>query len=191
MAQIKGQTSGAWIETFTGRRFPMLGPCAEDICIEDIAHALSLLARFTGHTREFYSVAEHSVRVSWLCDTDDAPWGLLHDASEAYLGDMSRPLKHCTEIGAHYREIESRVMAAICERFGLSGEMPESVHRADCALLLAEKRDLMTATTWDDLAKWEIRCGSTRHDARIDPMPARYAEGLFMSRFRQLFPSYV
>src|SRR5271165_7548492 len=84
---------GDWIQTYTGRVMYPLDPRPEEINIIDIAHALSNLCRFTGHVRTFYSVAEHSVRVSQHCDPKDALWGLLHDASEAYLADMSRPMK--------------------------------------------------------------------------------------------------
>src|ERR1017187_10636100 len=76
------------ITTFSGIHFWPLLPNPADIRIEDIAHALSNQCRFAGHAREFYSVAEHSVRVSQLCPPEDALWGLLHDASEAYLTDV-------------------------------------------------------------------------------------------------------
>lgn len=70
-----------WIATFTGGVFFPLAPRVEDVRISDIAHALSMLCRFAGHTRGFYSVAQHSVLVSRLCSQQDALWGLLHDAS--------------------------------------------------------------------------------------------------------------
>jgi hypothetical protein len=84
---------GDWIQTYSGRQFWPLDPRVEDVHLEDIAHALSNVCRYTGHVREFYSVAEHSVHVSWSCEPEDALWGLLHDASEAYLADMARPVK--------------------------------------------------------------------------------------------------
>src|SRR5690242_11754504 len=84
---------GDWMQTYTGRRFWPLDPRVDDIDIGDIAHHLSLVCRFAGACREFYSVAQHCVGVSYVCDPKDALWGLLHDAAEAYVGDMVRPLK--------------------------------------------------------------------------------------------------
>src|ERR1019366_6268112 len=80
------------IRTYTGILFDFEEPEASPIRIEDIAHALSLLCRFAGHCKEFYSVAEHSVRVSYACPEEHALWGLMHDASEAYCVDVPRPL---------------------------------------------------------------------------------------------------
>jgi hypothetical protein len=108
--------------------------------------------RRAGHVREFYSVAEHSVRVSLACPPEHAAWGLLHDASEAYLVDLPRPLKRFSEMGRLYMEAEARVMKAVCERFGLSSEQPEIVGKLDTVLLMTEKRDLMCAEPkpWED-----------------------------------------
>src|ERR1700683_336889 len=100
---------GAWIVTFSGRRFYVLDPRPSDVRIEDIAHSLSLQCRFNGHVKNFYSVAQHSVLVSERCDPADALYGLLHDASEAYIGDMSAPLKHTDEMTA-FRDAERHVM---------------------------------------------------------------------------------
>ena len=117
------------IRTFTGHMFYPLDPRPEDVCIEDIAHSLSLLCRFTGHTYAHYSVADHSLRVSRLAEklfvaeahspesekmqrmaNEIALWGLLHDASEAYLQDMPRPLKYAPGFGQLYRGYEGLVM---------------------------------------------------------------------------------
>lgn len=83
----------AWIQTFTGKKFPLDKPDPALIDIEGIAHALSLLCRFNGHCTRFCSVAEHSVHVAREIDLDLAMEGLLHDAAEAYLGDVHSPLK--------------------------------------------------------------------------------------------------
>jgi hypothetical protein len=87
--------SNGSITTFSDVRFWPLLPNPDDIRIEDIAHALSNQCRFAGHAREFYSVAEHCVRVSQLCRPEEALWGLLHDASE----DLSQRCS-CTHEGA-------------------------------------------------------------------------------------------
>jgi len=173
------ENDNAWIQTFSGRKFYILEPRVEDVHIEDIAHALSLLTRFTGHTREFYSVAQHSVLVSRVCDPADALGGLLHDASEAYLADLNSPLKHSPEM-SRYRTAERRVQEVIRERFGLPKE-PGSVKLADKRLLVTEKRDLMTAGPergyFTDIEPLSIK---------ITPLPPQVAEKIFLERFQEL-----
>jgi hypothetical protein len=132
----------AWIQTYSGRRFNPTDPNPNAIVIQDIAHALSMQCRFSGHCQEFYSVAQHSVYVSYICNTEDALWGLLHDASETYLVDIPRPLKHSGKFGA-YIEMESVMQLAICQRFGLDPVEPPSVKIADKVLVATEARDLM------------------------------------------------
>ena len=136
-------TGVPWIQTYSGRRFNPTKPNPSAIVIQDIAHALSMQCRFSGHCREFYSVAQHCVLVSHICNSEDALWGVLHDASEAYLVDVPRPLKHSGKFQA-YLEMEEVMQRAICERFGLSPVEPASVKRADKILLSTEARDLMT-----------------------------------------------
>src|ERR1017187_4953916 len=118
------------ITTFSGIRFWPLLPNPADIRIEDIAHALSNQCRFGGQAREFYSVAEHCVRVSQLCRPEDALWGLLHDASEAYLSDVPAPMKELPEFEA-YRAAERSLQRVIAVRFGLAPEQATSVSQAD------------------------------------------------------------
>ncbi len=136
-----------FIETFTGKRFRPLEPDPLQICVEDIAHALSNQCRFSGHVIVHYSVAEHSVRVSellesWGCSRMLQTWGLLHDASEAYLVDIPSPLKSSPAF-FEYRAAEARLMVAVCKRFGLPIAEPERVRTADGVLLATEARDLM------------------------------------------------
>jgi hypothetical protein len=174
-----------FIETFTGRRFFPLSPVPDDIDIRDIAHALSQQCRFSGHTREFYSVGEHSVRVSelleeWRCTPTIQLWGLMHDASEAYLVDIPLPLK-LTETFAGYREAETRLMAAICGRFGLSVAEPERVRTADAALLATEARDLMPFVP----AHWAGLKGIP-HLTKIEPWSPETAESVFLKRYERL-----
>src|ERR1039457_6405429 len=120
--------SDGFIGTFSGLRFWPLAPNPDDILIADIAHALAHQCRFGGHAWKFYSVAKHSVHVSQLCPPEHALWGLLHDASEAYLVDLPRPLKLLPEF-APYREAERRSQRAVAVRFGLPEEQPASVRR--------------------------------------------------------------
>jgi len=112
-----------WVMTASGRRFWPLAPRAADVHLEDIAHALAAIARFGGHTRVPYSVAQHSVLVSReLAAASPVPEvaliGLLHDAAEAYLGDVPRPLKHSPTYEA-YREAERRLQGVIYRAFSL------------------------------------------------------------------------
>ena len=131
---------GDWMQTITGRKFWPIDPRAEDIDIYDIAHALSMMCRFNGHCKVFYSVAEHSVYVSDLCPSEHAAWGLLHDASEAYIADIVKPAKPYI---AGYKEAESRIMAAVCERFGLTVDEPYEVKVADNSILADEAEQIM------------------------------------------------
>lgn len=138
-----------FIETASGRRFEPLNPDPNEIDIEDVAHALSHQCRYSGHTKVHYSVAEHCVRVAdllWSEEHDDAVqlWGLLHDASEAYLVDIPSPLK-ATPVFAAYRDAEKALMRAVCARFGLDEKEPPAVRAADLTLLATEVRDLMPA----------------------------------------------
>lgn len=173
---------GDWCQTFTGRQFWPLDPRPEDIDIADIAHALSLLCRFGGHCRVFYSVAEHSVRVSQMpgaiFDPHTALAGLLHDASEAYLIDVPRPIKGWL---AGYREIESRLQGAIFERYGLPFSAGDWVKHFDEVLLATEARDLMGAHC---LTRWKLHAAPMAET--VVPWTAGDAERAFLSRFMDL-----
>lgn len=137
---------GDWMQTFTGRQFYPADPRPEDIDPTDIAHALSLLCRYGGHVERFYSVAEHCVLMSYAVPPEDALAALLHDATEAYVVDLPRPLKRlCPD----YQAIEATVWIAIARHFGLpSPDLPASVHEADNRILLTERNRLMTNTRY-------------------------------------------
>jgi len=175
---------GDWIQTFSGVAFYPLDPRPEDIRIEDVAHALAMQCRFTGHVRRFYSVAEHSVRVSRVCDPSDALWGLLHDASEAYLIDVARPVKRM-ECMVPYRDAEQRLLHAIADRFGLAWPEPPSVKSGDKCLLAIEARDLMPSVWPDWREKWYPFIGD--RDFTISrPWSPEEAEERFLARFTEL-----
>lgn len=127
-----------WMQTYTGRKFEPMTPTLDQFDIQDIAHALSMICRFGGHTKRFYSVAEHSVHVSHHCHPDDALAGLLHDAAEAYVGDLIRPIKHQVSM-LPYRVAELNILDMILEREGLPPALPPSVTHADNAVLAAER----------------------------------------------------
>lgn len=134
---------GDWMLTYTGKAFYPMDPNPEDIDPRDIAHALSLLCRYNGHVKKFYSVAEHCVLISYALPQEFSLWGLLHDATEAYVGDMIRPLKSSMPA---YRYAEDRVMEAIASRFGLEGKMPDIVKEYDTRMLFTERATLMNLT---------------------------------------------
>jgi hypothetical protein len=124
-----------YLSTYTGKKFYPYDPRPEQICIEDIAHGLSMLCRFAGQCRFFFSVAEHSIAVAHLLPANLKLFGLLHDASEAYLADLPRPVKAGLP---EYRAIETNVERVIAEKFELPFPMPPEVKAADQALLKDE-----------------------------------------------------
>lgn len=130
----------SWIQTYSGEKFDLLNPTPSMINIQDIAHALSNLCRFTGHVDRFYSVAEHSWRVAGLVPRPLIKQALLHDAAEAYIQDIASPLK---ALLPEYQMIERRVWWAICDRFNLPYKLDEAVKIADLKMLKRERTDLM------------------------------------------------
>ena len=134
------ERKGDWIQTFTGRQFWPLDPRVEEIDIRDIAHSLSMQCRFNGHCSKFYSVAEHSVLISWAASPENKLTALLHDATEAYLCDLPRPVKHSVP---GYKEAEAVVEKVIAERFGTMSPFPDEVHELDHRICLDERNALM------------------------------------------------
>ncbi len=127
---------GEWMQTFTGKQFYPMDPRVEDIDHRDIAHSLAYLCRYNGHVTRFFSVAEHCVFISQVVSPENALWGLLHDATEAYVGDMVRPLKRSMP---EYVAAENVIMALVAEKFGLENKMPPEVKEADTRILVNEK----------------------------------------------------
>ena len=125
------------IMTFTGRLVRPLAITADDLDIRDIAHALSMKCRYTGHCRSFYSVGQHSVLMARQALPGPAVWRLLHDASEAYLPDIASPIKDQFTI---IKEAEARILAAVSTRFGLPpyAAVYREVHEADVAMMVWE-----------------------------------------------------
>lgn len=168
----------SWIQTFTGRQVWPLNPKPEDICIEDIAHALALQCRYTGHVKQHYSVAQHSIIASW--NHPNAPmWALMHDAAEAYLADVARPVKPYL-IG--YNQFEERLLEVIAERFQLRWPMPEDIKEIDIVMLATERRDLMA----EPPIPWESTKGVAPLPHRIQWWGWALAEKEFLQRFYDL-----
>lgn len=168
-----------WVQTFSGVVYYPTKPEVAKIRIIDIAHALANLCRYTGHCRIFYSVAEHSVHVSYCVPPEMALAGLLHDATEAYVNDLNRPLKHSWLLWG-YRVVERRNWLAIAEKFGLPATLPPEIHEADLAVLFAEQAELMLP-----LPQYQGWQGEAADVAIIGHAPEQ-AEKLFMDRFYEL-----
>ena len=172
-----------YFRTHTGKHVHPLSPSPSEISIFDVAHALSQICRFVGHTTAFYSVAQHCVLVSEHVPQEDALWGLLHDASEAYLCDLPAPIKRDPEMSI-YRIAEDRLMLAVCDRYSLPPEMPRSVKIADKVLLATEFRDV---TTMDDPDWIRRECGfEPLSDYHIASWAPSFAESMFLDRFEEL-----
>lgn len=168
---------GDWMQTFTGIAFYPADPQPEEIFIEDIAHALSLQCRYGGHCDRHYSVAEHSVLVSQMVPPEDALAGLMHDATEAYLMDIPRPVK---ALLPQYRDLEDKLWAVIARRFDLSPVLPKSVHEADNRILNSERDANMKAPPQD----WGIPDDGSR--VALEFWRAEDAEAWFLHRFYEL-----
>ena len=145
----KIRSEGGWIQTYTGRRFWPIDPCPSDVDISGIAHALALNNRFGGHTLFPYSVAQHCVLMARYaeksgCDADVCLHVLMHDTAEAYLPDVTRPVKKSL---AGLAEIEECVLAAIYHRYKIRYPVPQWVQdivkEIDLRILVDERNSLM------------------------------------------------
>lgn len=168
---------GDWMQTSTGRAVWPLDPRADELDIVDIAHALSNLCRYGGHCREFYSVAQHSVLVSRALPDEHKLWGLLHDASEAYLVDIPRPVKRFMP---DYERAENRMLRRVATRFGLSEKIPDEVKRVDNAILVDEMRQLMSKPP----APWKLP--EPALGIEIKPWSPKVARTRFLAEFLKL-----
>lgn len=167
------------ILTRSGHYFDLADPQPDMVRIEDIAHALAHLCRFTGHTRVLYTVAQHSTHVSGTCPKHLALQGLLHDATEAYVGDIASPLKAMLP---DYQAIEARVWLAIAERFGLPAELDPAIKDADLAMLTAERIYLMPRTP----EPWPCEITHPPRVKFVLPQPPKLAREMFLARFEAL-----
>ena len=168
----------ATIKTHEGLWLDVLDPDPTQIGIADIAHSLSLTARFNGHTDELYSVAQHSVNVSWDVPTEDALWGLMHDAAEAYIGDLASPIKQAFP---EFQAMEDWLLEVIGRRFGLAWPVPLSVWEADKRAVEREMYYLMGIQgcfrPFEDLS----------YGVGIEiAWPPLAAEAMFLRRFNEL-----
>jgi len=159
------------ILTATNLTFDVVNPDPNMVSLNDVSRSISLICRYNGHIPSFYSVAEHSVRVSWWLeemgyDTDTVLTGLLHDAAEAYVGDMVRPLKRHPELGAIHQELEEKVAASVHGALGGIFPHPQPVHDADRAIY-----------------DWEVEYIRTGRETGWEP---DYARAMFIHRYENL-----
>lgn len=185
LAKTETPRIGGWLQTFSGIKFYPLDPHPEEVTIEDVAHGLSNLCRFAGQCQEFYSVAQHCVLVAQALEeelgatSEECFQGLLHDAAEAYVVDLPRPVKHDPRMGS-YREIEKKVFAAIATRFDIPSEEYAIVKTADNRMLATEARDILgpTPEVWQEISEPFIKY--------INPWSPNVARNMFLAHYQYL-----
>ena len=171
--------------TYTGKLINPLDLTVDDVCIEDIAHALSNMCRYNGHVSQFYSVAEHCVL---LAITDEypgyTPWKLLHDASEAYLPDVCAGYK---DYLGDFNEIEERILRVIAEKFGLpylEGDVLAEVKIGDREMIYWEAKELMPAShIWKEIQPKVLRAKKVE----ILKLTPWQAEELYLKAFHHMY----
>lgn len=144
--------AGDWMLTYTGKAFYPMEPRATDVDISDIAHALAMLCRFGGHTQQFYSVAEHCVLMANAAQPELKLAALMHDASEAYLCDIIRPIKvHLP----NYVAIEDKLMRVIADAFGFAWPLPPEIKVLDERMLGAERDQAVKFPAGKAWSQWK------------------------------------
>ena len=158
----------SWILTNSGQRFDILEPHSAMVHPQDIAHSLAMQCRFNGHCGTFYSVAQHCIVVASLVPEEHKLAALLHDATEAYIGDIVRPLKQAVP---QLRQMEHHIWHAICARFDIDPVLPSCIHDADMVALATERRDLMP----ENRDEWECLAGTQPMQQFIRAWPVEEA----------------
>lgn len=181
---------GDWMFTYSGMKFWPLDPRPEEIRLADVSHALSQVCRFGGQTRVFYSVGEHCVRTAHLLmkrhgSKELALWGLVHDAAEAYLGDVIRPLK--TFFPA-YKVVEEKVLRAVTKKLSLPWPEPREVKAVDEILLACEARDLMPPGLLEHAKNIP---GKAEPEIAIHPVGCKGAKFMWEKEFKRFFGKTV
>lgn len=165
-----------YVSTFSGNRFYPLRPHIDRVAIEDIAHGLAYQCRFNGQTREFYSIAQHSLIVASLVPPALRLAALLHDAAEAYLGDMVKPLK---VLLPEFAALEDQVSAIIAATYGIDFSDYAPIKHADLIALATEKRDLMPHS----VERWAYLDDITPLPAIIRALGPQEAKQRFLDEF--------
>lgn len=204
-ARLFGERYGDYIWTASGRRFWPLDPWPEDIFIEDIARGLATGCRYSGQIGigtgySFYSVAEHCTIVSLYaerrarelglggCAWEWALEGLLHDAAEAYIGDVSRPVKY-QRVMRGYRKMEKRLEACIAKRFDVASSplSAREIKRLDGRILVDEINAFMLLPEHDgDCIEREIEKHGPPLGATIAGLSPAHAEYVYLQRYEEI-----
>jgi 5'-deoxynucleotidase YfbR-like HD superfamily hydrolase len=167
----------SWIRTYSGKKFYVFEPKQKDIIIEDMAHALSLLCRFTGHTEDLYSVGQHSLLVMELCPEELKLEGLTHDFPEAYITDIATPVKKQMP---NYKEYENNLHIAIAKKFHLQYPMPKIIKDIDTEVFQMEWAYLMERNKKVKSGKFRME----RDEFRI--LPPKEVEKRIIENFHKL-----
>ncbi len=177
-------------ETFTGQIIDFANPELADISILDIAHSLSLQCRYNGHCPTHYSVAQHSVHVADLMEQTgyNQEWqfhGLMHDAHEAYIGDMITPLKMLPDLGAAFKKVDDTWTKIVANKYeiGMAKAKVHTVKQFDLILLATEARDFMPSKG----KSWSHGVDEKFLGEQIIPWSAQDAKTEFLYRFEKLF----
>jgi 5'-deoxynucleotidase YfbR-like HD superfamily hydrolase len=191
-----------WIQTYSGVKFYIYKPTPADVVMEDVARALSHLCRFTGHLKRFYSVAQHCVHCSEQVEGTaiESLWALLHDAHEAYIGDMNSPLKRYlnynelyaavpngeVSVESKYAQAERAIDIAVLDKFSIvyTDKELERVKTADMRMLVTEATQLHKRGIHPD---WGVDTNVyTPYEMEIQPWHPDDAMDRFLRRLKQL-----
>lgn len=172
----------AYIEVNSGQKFYPFDLPRANISIEDVAHSLAHNCRFNGHTSSFYSVAEHSVLVSHLCEPENALAGLLHDASEAVISDIPKPIKNFLP---DVQALEHQLELYMFDRYANGARMNEDIKLCDITALAMEATAIMPGADWvDELRRnFPLKNTGVLKVCCLSPMVAKQ---LFLARYKEL-----
>lgn len=170
---------GVAMQLYSGKPFYPEDPRVEDIDIQDIAQALSMTTRYGGHVTDFYSVAEHSVHMSNIVSEENAFIALMHDATEAYIGDLVRPIKY---LFPEFQRLEDNIWFIIATKYGLPIELPDEVKNHDVKICFTERSQILNYTGETD---WGYEMES--HDISIMNWTPEQAKAMFLNRFYDLY----
>jgi 5'-deoxynucleotidase YfbR-like HD superfamily hydrolase len=174
----------SWIQTYKGGKFNFENLESNEIDIEDIAHALSMLCRYNGHVKRFYSVAEHSIHVSNVVSNEAKLYGLLHDATEAYISDIPRPFKlYFEELKKYEQVVEKIVLRKLDINLDLIDiNIINEVKEADTKMLITERKAILEPAKdkrvwarWEDIKPYD--------NVKIKCYLPEEAEKLFLQRY--------
>jgi uncharacterized protein len=169
---------GPMIKLRSGASFDFCAPELSEFTIEDVAHGLANICRYAGQCSRFYSVAEHSILVSETAVGFEFE-ALLHDAAEAFMGDIPRPLK---QLLPQYKKMEAAVETAIFKRFEIKWPLPLEIKHADLRVLAAEQRQIMPEGT----DEWAVVEGVSPAPIVVRHLPPDEAKLLFLQRYEHL-----